>query len=84
MNRPTALYYIPAPIFEKKELDKQENYLRQVNPTNEYLAMRPQFSKDFSQLTYIGRDEKFLSHSGTYQLKMISWPLDSSEELKVH
>jgi hypothetical protein len=53
--------------------------MRQINPESEYLAMQPKFSKDFSRLAYVGRDEKFLSHSGTYQLKMLEWPSVSEE-----
>ena len=52
----------------------EEQYLRQINPKTEYLAMHPRFSADFSRLAYIGRDEQFLSHSANYQLKMMNWP----------
>jgi hypothetical protein len=48
LNRPTALYYIGEPVFDKKGLESKENYMQQINPAAEYLAMQPKFSKDFS------------------------------------
>ena len=36
--------------------------------------MQPRFSQDFTKLTYFGSETKFLSHTGNYQLKMLSWP----------
>ena len=76
LNRPTQLYHIADPVFDKKKLKglAEERYLRQINPKTEYLAMHPRFSADFSRLAYIGRDEQFLSHSANYQLKMMNWP----------
>lgn len=36
--------------------------------------MQPRFSKQFNKLVYIGRNDKFLSHTGVYELKTLSWP----------
>jgi len=36
------------------------------------MAIHPKFSPDFSHLVYIAND-KFLSHSGNYQLKYLNW-----------
>ena len=86
LNRPTQLYHIAEPIFDKKklkELTDDAKYLKQINPETEYLAMYPRFSADFSKLAYIGRDEKFLSHSANYQLKIISWPLQQEKASSV-
>jgi len=40
LNRPTALYYIQSPVFDKKELPKEDDtqYVKQINPEGEYLA----------------------------------------------
>jgi hypothetical protein len=81
LNRPTQLYHITEPIFDKKKLTENEAYLRQINSEGEYVAMQPRFSTDFSKLAYIGRDEKFISHSGNYELKLIKWPGDSGTEV---
>ena len=35
--------------------------------------MQPRFSQDYSRLCYIASEEKFLTHSGNYQLKYIHW-----------
>jgi len=43
------------------------------------MAMHPRFSRDFKKLAYVGRDETFLTHSGNYQLKAMSWPLNESD-----
>lgn len=81
LNRPTGLYYIADPIFEKKKLDeKEDSYLTRINPENEYLAMQPKFNKAFTKLAYVGRDEVFLSHSGVYQLKTMQWPVPTERE----
>jgi hypothetical protein len=73
------------PVYDKKKLKKDvvtdseeaeeskegvsAQYIRQVNPAAEYMAMHPRFSRDFKKLAYVGRDESFLTHSGNYQLK---------------
>jgi len=80
LNRPTSLYYIADPVFDKKKVDAEnKSYIRRVNPENEYLAMQPRFTRDFSKIAYIGRTEKFLSHSGNYELKTLSWPLPEGD-----
>ena len=71
-NRPTHLYYIREPIFDKKKLTESGNgatdisYMQMLNPESEYIAMRPRFSHDFTKLVYLGSDIKFLSHTGNY------------------
>ena len=52
--------------------------MRQINPENEFLAMHPRFTHDFTALAYIARDEKFLSHTTNYQMKMMSWPQEET------
>ena len=74
LNRPMQLYHIKDPIFDKKKLPKDDefastNYLKQVNPEIEYMAMQPRFSRDFSKLAYVARTEKFISHTTCYELK---------------
>jgi acylaminoacyl-peptidase len=40
LNRPTKLYYIQEPVFDKKKLAFDlSTYLRQINPADEYMAM---------------------------------------------
>ena len=80
LNRPMQLYHIQEPIFDKKKLPSTEQadltqYLKQINPKAEYMAMQPRFSSDFSKLAYIARDAKFLSHTTCYQLKQLQWPI---------
>jgi len=53
--------------------------MTRVTPEEEYLAMQPRFSKDFTKLVYVAREEKFISHSGCYQLKLLSWPVVKGE-----
>jgi len=53
----------------------------QINPKDEYLAMQPRFSKQFTRLVYIGRTEKFLSHTGVYELKALDWPSRESHTI---
>jgi hypothetical protein len=80
LNRPTSLYYITEPVTDKKKVDKEsKTYMRRVNPEAEYLAMQPRFTRDFSKIAYIGRTEKFISHSGNYELKTLKWPLPEGE-----
>ena len=81
INRPTQLYHIKEPIFDKKkwtENTEKDAYMRQINPENEFLAMHPRFTHDFTALAYIARDEKFLSHTTNYQMKMMSWPQEET------
>ena len=48
--------------------------MHKLNPESEYIAMRPRFSHDFTKLVYLGSDTKFLSHTGNYQLRLLTWP----------
>ena len=87
------LYHIREPVFDKKKLPKEgeakegeaiaASYLKQINPASEYIAMHPRFSRDFSKLVYVARDEKFISHTTCYQLKLMSWPLAESDSATV-
>ena len=54
-----------------------DNYVQCLN-AGEYFGMLPRFSKDYSRLAYIGSTDKFLSHSGNYQLKAMDWPNDNN------
>ena len=51
INRPTQLYHIKEPIYDKKKwkdhADK-DAYMKQINPQTEYLAMHPRFTNDFT------------------------------------
>ena len=54
LNKDSKLYYIQEPIFDKTKLaEKGDNYARCLNP-DEYMAVQPKFSKDFSKLLYVG------------------------------
>lgn len=44
LNRPTSLYHLREPAFDKKKLAKEgsedaANYIRRINPDGEYMAM---------------------------------------------
>ena len=47
------------------------------------MAVQPKFSDDFSKLVYIGTKDKFLSHSGNYQLRYLRWPPSSPAEQSI-
>ena len=64
LNRPTGLYYIKAPIFDK-DLAAGNEYITKLT-SDLYLAMLPQFSPDFSSLIYFGSEANFNSHIGNY------------------
>jgi hypothetical protein len=78
LNRPATIEYIEDPKFKDKEADEIENYITCVSP-GDYLATRPRFSPDYSRLVYFGSTEKFLSHTGNYQFKMIDWQGDRTK-----
>lgn len=42
------------------------------------MAMQPRFTRDFSKIAYVARDEKFLSHTTNYQLKQLNWPVNTA------
>lgn len=77
LNRPTKVYYIAQPIFDK-EFQLPSDYLKQVSSVCEYSAMHPKFSHDFTSLVYVCSDSETFSHSGNNQLKQLTWPLDGS------
>lgn len=66
------MYYVSDPLFKNDEADKAETYLVNLTPDN-YMAMHPRFSEDYSVLSFIGSENKFLSHTGNYQLKYFKW-----------
>ncbi len=37
--------------------------------------MQPKFNNDFTKLAFFGTEQKFLSHSGNYQLRQFDWPI---------
>lgn len=39
--------------------------------------MQPKFNPDFTKLCFFGSQQKFISHSGNYQLRQYDWPLDN-------
>ena len=84
MNRPTALYYIKKPNFDKKagtdvtEKAESADYMKQINPKSEFVSVHPRFSDDYSKLAYVGCEEKFLSHTTNFKLKTITWPLSDT------
>lgn len=83
LNRDTKLYYIAAPIFDKKNLPKEgEEYIKCLNP-NEYMSVSPKFSDDFSKLLYFGSKDVFISHSGNFQLRSLKWPITQEESTLV-
>jgi len=68
LNRPTEIVYVKDPVFDKKKVAEAagSDYIKRVNPASEYLGMQPRFSRDFSRLAYVGRDQSFKTHSGNY------------------
>ena len=81
LNRPTSLYYIKEPKFKKEEVKElaQADYVACLNP-GEYVGMQARFSHDYSRLCYVASENKFLSHSGNYQLKYLAWPIKEGEQ----
>lgn len=74
LNKDTKLYYIREPISDKAKLsDKPEDYYQCLNP-QEFSSFMPKFSRDHTRLLYFGTTEKFISHSGNYQMKYFNWP----------
>lgn len=64
LNKPTSLIYIKDPKFSKEDADKVEDgqYIMTLT-SNEYMALKPNFSRDMTKLAYIASTEKFVSHS---------------------
>ena len=79
LNKPVSLEYIKTPKFKKDDAEKEENYIQCLNK-GEYFGMQPRFSKDYTRLAYIASSNKFLSHSGNYELKSINWPFTSESD----
>ena len=81
LNKPTSLIYLKDPKFSKDDADKIEDgkYILTLT-SNEYMAMKPHFSRDSSKLVYIASTKKFVSHSTQYQLKCFDWPLKNQDD----
>ncbi len=71
LNRHTSLYYIEKPVFDKKE-EINDIYFKKLS--NDFCQFQPKFNSSFTKLTYFGSEEKFISHTGNYQLKQFDWP----------
>jgi hypothetical protein len=65
--------YCKDPVFKAEEADAQNDYLKVLNP-GEYMGIQPRFNDDYTKLAFIGTTERFLTHSGNYQLKSLDWP----------
>jgi hypothetical protein len=82
LNRDTKLYYVKEPVYEKKQVQTEESSSRQYMQclsSDEFMSVNPKFSDDFSKLLYIGAKEKFISHTGNFQLRYLSWPIKEGE-----
>ena len=80
MNRDQKVYYIPKPVFDKKEmLVIKDDYMKCMN-IGEFMACGPKFSDDYSKLIYVGAEDKFISHTGNYQLRSLRWPPRDEDE----
>jgi hypothetical protein len=76
LNKKTSLYYLKDPKFSKEDAEKVEEGKYVQNLTkDDYLAMKPSFSRDHSRLVFFASTEKFVAHSSQYQLKSFDWPL---------
>lgn len=76
LNHPTSLIYVKDPKFSKDDAEKVEEGQYYLNLTkNEFMSLKPTFSRDCSKLVYIASPEKFISHSNQYQLRCFDWPL---------
>jgi hypothetical protein len=73
LNKKTRLLYVKDPVYTEDEAEKLNEYILFLNE-EDFMGMQPQFSNDFSKLCYIASTNKFLSHSGNYQLKYQKWP----------
>ena len=74
LNRDTKLYYLREPVFDKKQLPEDTSQYMQCLNGEEFMAINPKFSEDFSKLLYFGAKDKFISHTGNFQLRYLSWP----------
>ena len=70
LNRDTKLYYIKSPITDKKLLPA---VIECLNPT-EFMSVIPKFTEDFSKLMYFASKDKFISHTGNFELRYLHWP----------
>ena len=71
LNRPTALYHIKDVRFVPKKKKGSVEHEKSVSvclTKSLAVAFQPFFSKDFSKLVFVGREEMFLHHSGNYEL----------------
>lgn len=81
LNKDNKLYYVRSPISDKKKFNanNEKDYMHCLNPSD-YMSFMPRFSKDFSRLMFYAAHEKFISHSGYYQLRYFDWPVASQQE----
>ena len=79
LNRDTKLHYVREPVSDKKKIPTEGVYMQCLNP-NEFMAFCPKFSDDFTKLIYFGTKEKFISHTGNFQLRYLKWPPTSDKE----
>ena len=68
LNRKSSIWYVSDPKYSKQDADKEENYIAKLNE-GDYFSMQPRFSNDYSRLCFVASEQKFLTHSGNYQLK---------------
>jgi len=80
MNRPNHIYYIRKPEFKKIESDAE--YLLNLGG-QDFVQMQPKFNTDFSKLAFFGSREKFLSHTGNYEMRVFEWPPVKDMDSKV-
>ncbi len=81
LNRDTKLYHIRNPVSDSKDIPA-EGYIECLNP-NEFMAIVPKFSQDYSKLLYIGAKDRFISHTGNFQLRYLEWPQKTDSVLVV-
>lgn len=72
LNHKAVLYYCKSPIF-KKDSEVMPGFLQALSEPD-YVGMQPRFSDDYSRLAWFASTERFLTHSGNYQLKFREWP----------
>ena len=74
LNRSTKLYYCVNPIFKDSDVPSSGSaYLTCLNE-GDFMGMQPRFSDDYKKLAFFGSTNKFITHSGNYQLKTLPWP----------
>lgn len=54
LNRPTALYYISKPVFDKKE-EINEGYFNKLS--EDFCQFQPKFNSSYTKLTFFGSEK---------------------------